>query len=67
MVNYLEYFPPFGNNQGLLEYEIIGLVEFYLPCKWQKQLLVQGYKSSSKYLYELMEFCECLETAKEIY
>ena len=47
--------------------KLIDIMEFALPRKCQKQLLVQGYESTGKDLYELSELCERLETAKEIY
>ena len=67
MVYYLGYFPPFSINQGLTEDEILDILEFALPCEWKKHLLVQGYESTGKDLYELSEFCEILEIDKYIY
>ena len=59
--------PLFEENQGLPEYEQIKITEFALLRKWQKQLLIKGYEATIKYLYELVEFCECLENTKKIY
>ena len=40
-------------------------MEHSLPHKWQKQLLVQGFDSITKNLYELVELFERLETAEK--
>ena len=67
MVEYMQDFPTYGNNQGLPGDYIIEFMEYSLPCEWQKQLLVQGFDSSTKKLYELIDFCNHMETAEEIY
>ena len=67
MVEYMQDFPTYGNNQGLPGDYIIEFMEYSLPCEWQKQLLVQGFDSSTKKLYELIDFCKHMETAEEIY
>ena len=54
MVDYLEDLPPFGANQVLPEDDLLELVEFALPCEWQKHLIVQIYKDSVKGLYKLL-------------
>ena len=64
MVEYLEKFPPFGSGQRLPEYEILELVEFSLPKNWQKELIIQGFDSTTKGLTELVEFYKFLKTAK---
>ena len=35
--------------------------------KWYKQLFVEDYEATIKYLYGLVNFCEHMETTKEIY
>ena len=67
IIEYLKKFPPFGAGQRLPEDKILELVEFSLPEKWQKSLVVQGFDSATHGLTELVEFCESLETAKEIF
>ena len=58
---------PFVTNKGLLEDKLTDLVEFALPCKWKKQLLVQRYEATDNDLCEFIKFCEILHTYKEIY
>ena len=64
MVEYLENFSPFGSGQRLPEDEILELVEFSLPKEWQKELIIQGFYSTTKGLTELVKFCKHLETVK---
>ena len=66
MVNYIKNFSPFRSGQRLPEYDILELVEFSLPKKWQKELIIQGFDSVTQGLTELVKFCERLETAEEI-
>ena len=67
MVDYLKKFPSFGIGQGLLDDEILQLVEFLLPGEWQKELIIKGFDSATQSLTELVELCEILETANEIF
>ena len=67
MVGYLKKFPPFGAGQRLPEDEILELVYFSLPKKWQKYLIIQGFGSSIQGSTDLVEFCERLETSEEIF
>ena len=67
MVDYLENLLTFGAGQHIPEENILKLVEFSLPKEWQKELIIQGFDSSTKGLAELVEFCERLETAEEIF
>ena len=67
ILEYLSKFPPFANNQGLPEDEVIELIEFALPREWQRQMLVQGFDPASKSIQDLVDFCERLEIAEEIY
>ena len=65
MVDYLKNFLKFGRNQGLSEDEILELVGFVLSHVWQKQLLVQGFDTSTNILNYLIEFCKRLDTEEE--
>ena len=67
MVDYLEKFPPFGAGQCLPEDKILKLVEFSVPKEWQKELIIQGFDSSTQGLTELVELYERLKTAEEIF
>ena len=67
LVKYLDNFPPFGAGQHLPEEEILELVEFSLPKEWQKELIIQGFDSTTQGLTDLVELCESLETAEEIF
>ena len=67
MLYYLEDLPPFVNSQRLSEDGVIKLLEYSLPDEWQRQMLVQGFKSGSKDLHDLIELCGSLETVEEIY
>ena len=50
IVQYLERFPTFWTNQGIPDNEIIKLIKFALYCKWQIQLLIQGFNYATKIL-----------------
>ena len=61
MVKYLINFPPFGAVQRLPGKEILELVEFSIPNEWQKELIIQGFYSTTQGLMEIIEFCERLK------
>ena len=67
MVEYLNNFPPFGTVKRLPEDDILELVEFSLPKEWKKELIIQGHESATQGLTELVEFCDLLKTAEEIF
>ena len=67
MAEYFEPPPPFGAGQCLPEDEILELVELSLPKECQKELIIQGFESATQGLTELVDFCECLKTAEEIF
>ena len=67
IVEYLKKFPSFGAGQRLPEDEILKLVEFSLPKEWKKELIIQGFDSATQGLTKIVEFCECLEKAEEIF
>ncbi len=45
---YLSLFPPFANGQGMANDELLELLEFAVPNKWQKQFTLQGFKFSEQ-------------------
>ena len=64
--NYLEEFPPLitGGNATKLPYnELLDLLEFGIPIKWQRQIQVQNFEPTSKTLRKLQDFCKRLESA----
>ena len=67
MVKYLNNFPPFGTVKRLPEDDILELAEFSLPKEWKKELIIQGHESTTQGLTELVEFCDLLKTAEEIF
>ena len=67
MVEYLKKFPHFGIVQGLPDKDILELVKLLMPQEWQKELIIEGFDSATQGLAELVEFYECLETAKKIF
>ena len=54
-------------DQVLPEDETINSIEFSLLREWQNQLLMQGFDSSNRTLIKILEFCERLEKAEEIF
>ena len=64
---YLKMFPLFGNGQELPEDEILEIIEFSLPQDWQRTMLVQGFDSATASVRDLVDLCERLECAEEIY
>ena len=67
MVDYFKDFLPFGRNQRFPKDDILGLVEFALPCEWQKHLIIQEFDSAGKSFKEIVEFCKHIETTEEIF
>ena len=67
MVEYLENFPLFGAGQRLTDDKILELVVLSLPKEWQKELIIQGFESTTQGLTELVEFCKRLEIDEEIF
>ena len=64
--NYLEEFPPVtigGNATKLPDDELLDLLEFGIPIKWQRQMQVQNFEPTAGTLREFQDFCERLEIA----
>ena len=56
--NYLPEFPPFEQDQKLQDDEILELVKYGIPVKWQHALLQQESGGREKDLSEVVKFCE---------
>ena len=52
--------------QGLPDDYILDLVELFLLREWQKALTFQWFDSTTQGLTDIVEFCEPLDTSKEI-
>ena len=55
---YLADFPPFENDQGLAQDEIIDILEFGVPNAWQRNMVLQGFDPMLHTPSEFVEFCE---------
>ena len=68
--NYLTEFPPTvvgGDAIKLPDDELLDLLEFGIPIKWQRQMQVQNFKPTAGTLREFQDFCKRLESALEKY
>ena len=64
--DYLKEFLPtiVGRNATkLLEEELLDLLEFRIPIKWQRQMQVQNFGPTARTLQDFQDFCEHLESA----
>ena len=64
--DYLEEFPPAtlgGDATKLPDDELLDLLEFGIPIKWQRQMQVQNFEPQAGTLREFQDFCERLEAA----
>ena len=61
MNEYLKLFPPFGQDQALLNDELLDLAEFATPSSWQRLMVVQGFNPMEHSLQEFVEFCQRME------
>ena len=66
--DYLKEFPPVttgGNATKLPDDELLDLLEFGIPIKWQRQMQNQNFKPAVGTLCEFQDFCERLESTLE--
>ena len=66
--NYLKDFPPAivgGNTTKIPDNELMDLLEFGIPIKWQHKIQVQNFEPMSRTLRDFQDFCKQLETALE--
>ena len=55
---YLAEFPPFEDDQGLAQDEIVDILNFGVPNTWQKNMVIQGFDPTLHTPSEFVEFCE---------
>ena len=65
--NYLAKFPSnFNDAQKIEEEELVDILEFGTPNKWQFEMVRMGFDSATSTSQELVEFCERLEFTEEL-
>ena len=65
--NYLVMFPSnFNDAQKIDEEEIVDILEFGTPNKWQYEMVRMGFDSATATSQELVEFCERLEFTEDL-
>jgi hypothetical protein len=58
----LEFFPPYAVSQKLAADEMLEIVEFSLPVKWQKKMVEHDFDCSGKTIDDIIDFAERQET-----
>ena len=66
MNDYLQYFPPFTDEQNLPEDELLDILEFSIPSSWQAEFIRLGYDPISGDLKKFIDHCKRLETIKAV-
>jgi hypothetical protein len=56
--DYLNEFPPFGQDQILEPDELIDILEFGVPNSWQRNMVMHGFDPMNHTPTEFVEFCE---------
>ena len=65
--NYLARFPSnFSDDQKIEDEELVDILEFGTPNKWQYEMVCMGFDSATTTSQELVEFCERLEFTEEL-
>ena len=65
--NYLEQFPTaFSAAQKIDDDEVVDILKFGTPNKWQSEMVRLGIDSAVANSQELVEFCECLEFDEDL-
>ena len=65
--NYLERFPTaFSVTQEIDDDDIVDILEFGTPNKWQSEMIQLGFDSAVTNSQELVEFCEHLEFDEDL-
>ena len=67
MIEYLKKFPPFGAVKCVPEDKILEQIEFSLKKEREMEFIIQGFEYTNRGLLKLVKFCDCLETAEEIF
>ena len=63
---YLKEFPKVNGTEErkLKKEEILGILEFGIPCSWRREMTVQGFDTVLENLKKFIEFCCSLESCK---
>ena len=64
---YLEFFPPFKENQKLPADKVMEHAEFAIPNSWQQQMVLHGFNAVENTMESFIEFCERLEFSESVY
>jgi hypothetical protein len=65
--NYLLRFPSnFNDEQTINDEELVNILEFGTPNKWQYKMVCMGFNLATSTSQELVEFCEYLESTEEV-
>ena len=64
--NYLFMFPDYTNGNEIHKDELLDIYEYRIPKSWTNQFLLQNWNPQQHTKQEFREFCEWLETAKDI-
>ena len=64
--DYLEYFPPFADEQKLPEDELLDILEFSIPNSWQAEFIRLGYDPLTGDLKSFIDHCERMETFEAV-
>ena len=62
----VEFHTVFNASQKIDEDEIVDILEFGTPNKWQSEMVHLGFDSAVTNSQELVEFCECLEFDEDL-
>ena len=61
------FFPNASEDDALKEEELVDIIDAGLPKAWTHQMLVQDFDPAEHSLHDLIDFCERLQTAEQIY
>ena len=64
--DYLEFFPPFADDQKLPEDELLDILEFSIPNSWQAEFIRLGYDPMTGDLKKFIDHCERMETIEAV-
>lgn len=68
--NFFKYFPVDTTTVSvpdkLPKDELVNIQEFGAPPTWQKEMIIQNFDVTSASINDFIDFCECLEMAKDL-